>query len=74
MIREGPNYKKLTANQVLGKIINKIMENESKYADELRDLQDGVKTSKPNITLKARKKGKQVVEENSSSDESVSRP
>ena len=73
MIRKGPNYKKLTANQVLGKIINhKMMENEAKYVDELADLEDGVKSSKPNIALKASKKGKQVVEENSSDNESVS--
>ena len=48
-----------------------MMENKAKYVDELAELEDGAKISKPNITLKASKKGKQVVEESSSDDESL---
>jgi hypothetical protein len=69
LIREGPNYKKMTPEEVLDKIINhEMMESEAKY---VKGLSKGTSTSKgQDIALKANKKekSKKVVQESSSSD------
>lgn len=57
LIHEGPNYRKVTLEEVLGKIINhETMEEEAKY---MMNLSTGVTTTKPQqISLKATKKAK----------------
>jgi hypothetical protein len=69
LIRESPNYKKMTPEEVLGKIINhEMMESEAKY---VKSLSKGTSTSRgQDIALKANKKekSKKVVQESSSSD------
>ncbi|XP_025806787.1 uncharacterized protein LOC112885370 [Panicum hallii] len=69
LIRESPNYKKMTPKEVLGKIINhQMMESEAKY---VKSLSKGTSTSRgQDIALKANKKEKsqKVVQESSSSD------
>jgi hypothetical protein len=69
LIRESPNYKKMTPEEVLGKIINhEMMKSEAKY---VKSLSKGTSTSRgKDIALKANKKekSKKVVQESSSSD------
>ncbi|XP_025791222.1 uncharacterized protein LOC112872339 [Panicum hallii] len=69
MIRESPNYKRMTPEEVLGKIIkHEMMESEAKY---VKSLSKGTSTSRgQDIALKANKKekSKKVVQESSSSD------
>jgi hypothetical protein len=69
LIRESPNYKKMTLEEVFGKIINhEMMESEAKY---VKSLSKGISTlTEQDIALKANKKenSKKVVQESSSSD------
>jgi hypothetical protein len=69
MIREQPGFKKMTPEEVLGKIINhEMLENEAKY---VKSIQNAISSNPPNVALKANKKdkGKRVVQESSSSEE-----
>jgi hypothetical protein len=69
IIRESHNYRKMTPEVVLGRMIrHELMEEEAKY---IRSLSKGVTTSKnQDIALKATKKqkGKSVIEESSSGE------
>jgi hypothetical protein len=66
---KSPNYRKVTLEEVFGKIINKdILQEEAKY---IMNLSMGIPTDKPQeVALKATKRQKaKVVKEESSSDD-----
>lgn len=74
MIRENPNFKYMTPQEVLGRIANhETFQVAARHAVELTRAMKG-EASKPNIALKASKKSKEVAEESShegASDSSV---